>query len=279
MSLSFPVLIAAIPLYELRFRPGNAPPVLGKVLFSDGGITSNFPVHFFDSPLPTRPTFALDLTGFPKGEGPDRNDPSRSVADPAAVNAPEPDTALDVTTLTGFFTALKDAAQNWRDNAQARLPGFRERVVHIRLAAGEGGLNLTMPADKITELSERGAYAGGRLLELFSGPADGPPRRTPHWNDSRFARYRVTMALTERWLRRYGRGYATPPDEVTMPYAERIGAGGQAPYKFPSQAILAFAERATAEYLALVDGWAEGETLDGEGVPRPATTLRAVPPV
>jgi hypothetical protein len=236
-------------------------------------------VHFFDSPLPTRPTFALDLAGFPADEGPDRHDPSRSVADPAPVNAPEPDTALDISTLTGFFTALKDAAQNWRDNAQARLPGFRERVVHIRLAAGEGGLNLTMPADKITELSERGAYAGGRLLELFSGPADGPPQPTRHWNDSRFARYRVTMAVTERWLRGYRHGYRTDPDRVTMPYVDRIRLGAEKPYKFPSQAMLAFAERATADYVGLVEGWPEGDTLDGDGVPRPATTLRAVPPV
>jgi predicted acylesterase/phospholipase RssA len=279
MSLSFPVLIAAIPLYELRFRAGDAPPVLSRVMFSDGGITSNFPVHFFDSPLPTRPTFALDLTGFPPGEGPDRNDPSRSVADPAAVNAPEQDTATEITTLMSFFTALKDAGQNWRDNAQARLPGFRERVVHIRLAAGEGGLNLTMPADKIAELSERGAYAGGRLLELFSGPPGGPPGRTPHWNDSRFARYRVAMSLTERWLRGYLRGYRADPDRVTMPYPDRVRAGIEPPYRFPSQAILDFAEQTTAEYLGLVDGWTPEETLDGEGVPRPATTLRAVPPV
>ena len=41
--------------------------------FSDGGISSNFPVHFFDSPVPTRPTFAIDLTGFRAGQAPDPN--------------------------------------------------------------------------------------------------------------------------------------------------------------------------------------------------------------
>jgi predicted acylesterase/phospholipase RssA len=279
MSLSFPVLIAAIPLWELRFQPAGAPPRLRRVLFSDGGITSNFPVHFFDSPLPTRPTFALDLTGFDEGEHPDRHDPSRSVADPAAVNAPGQEPAAEIATLGGFFTALKDAAQNWRDNAQARLPGFRERVVRIKLASGEGGLNLTMPPDKIAELSERGTFAGGRLVTLFSGPPDGPPQATRHWNDSRFARYRVTMSLTERWLRTICRGYGTPVDGVTMPYPERVRGGIDPPYAFPNQATLDFAEAATAAYLAMVDGWQPGETLDGEGVPRPATTLRAVPPV
>ena len=29
--------------------------------FSDGGICSNLPIHFFDQPLPLRPTFAIDL--------------------------------------------------------------------------------------------------------------------------------------------------------------------------------------------------------------------------
>ena len=279
MSLSFPVLIAAVPLWELRYRPGGAPPRLRRVLFSDGGITSNFPVHFFDSPLPTRPTFALDLTGFDEGERPDRHDPSRAVADPAAVNVPGQEPGVEITSLPGFFTALKDAAQNWRDNAQARLPGFRERVVRIKLDHGEGGLSLAMPPDKITELSERGAYAGGRLVTLFSGPPERPPQPTRHWNDSRFARYRVTMSLTERWLRNIRRGYRTDPDLVTMPYAERISRGIEPPYAFPNRATLEFAETTMTDYLALVDGWQPPDTLDGEGVPRPATTLRAVPPV
>jgi len=280
MSLSFPVLIAAVPLWELRFRSGDRPPLLRRVLFSDGGITSNFPVHFFDAPLPTRPTFALDLTGFGPGERPSRTDPSRSVADPAGVNAPGQEQRTEIDSLASFFTALKDAGQNWRDNAQARLPGFRERVVHIKLAKGEGGLNLGMRDEKIKELSERGAYAGGRLVTLFSGPPEGAPANTAHWNDSRFARYRVTMSLTERWLGTIRRGYLTPGDPVTTSYPDRVGAGLEAPYKFPSSAALAFAEEVTAKYLALVEEWdGAGQTLDGEGVPRPATTLRAVPPV
>jgi predicted acylesterase/phospholipase RssA len=279
MSLSFPVLIAAIPLWELRFPRGGGAPSMHRVLFSDGGITSNFPVHFFDSPLPTRPTFALDLTGFDPGETPDPNDPSKSVEDPAPVNAPGQAAAAEIDSMLGFFTALKDAAQNWRDNAQSRLPGFRERVVRIKLATGEGGLNLTMPPETIAELSKRGAFAGGRLVTLFSGPPDGPPQPTDHWNDSRFARYRVTMSLTERWLRVIRRGWKAHPDRVTMPYRERVHRGTVAPYKFPSDAVRDFAETTTGAYVDLVESWGEKETLDGDGVPRPATTLRAVPPV
>jgi len=35
--------------------------------FSDGGISSNFPVTLFDSPLPRWPTFAINLAPFPVG--------------------------------------------------------------------------------------------------------------------------------------------------------------------------------------------------------------------
>jgi predicted acylesterase/phospholipase RssA len=33
--------------------------------FSDGGIASNFPIHFFDAWLPRRPTFGVNLVSLP----------------------------------------------------------------------------------------------------------------------------------------------------------------------------------------------------------------------
>ena len=278
MTLSFPVLIAAVPLWELRYEADSLR--LRRVVFSDGGITSNFPVHFFDSPLPTRPTFALNLTGFATDEEPDPDNPCSAVVDPADVTRAGYERAADIDSMSGFFTAIKDAAQNWRDNTQARLPGFRERVVHIKLGPKEGGLNLTMKPGKITELSRRGACAGERLAELFSGPPGAPPTRAKHWNDSRFARYRVAMGVTERWLRRLQRGYTHDADLVSIPYAERIAEGRKKPYAFPSNAALAFAEHTTTRYVDLVESWdSSGDTVDGPGVPRPPATLRAVPPV
>ena len=277
MTLSFPVLIAAIPLWELQFRAGDRPPQLRRVLFSDGGITSNFPVHFFDSPLPTRPTFALGLTGFPEGEGPVPGDPAASVIDPPAANAASERTSTDCTSLAQFLVAVKDAVQNWRDNAQAELPGFRERVVQIKLAPGEGGMNLTMDSGKITDLNARGAYAGARLAELFSGPPEADPEPTAHWNDSRFARYRVAMAVTERWMRNVMFGFGDPPDRVTEPYDARIAGGGVAPYAFPSARVQALAVATTAAYGEQLAHLGE-DTLDGPGVPRPPATLRSMPP-
>src|SRR5712691_10988285 len=119
MSLSFPILICAIPLWEFDYKrdPSQRSGVrvtLRRVIFSDGGITSNIPVHFFDSPLPTRPTFGLHLTGFEPGEQPNPTDPSVSVFDPAFVNRPTRESWAEFDSVSGFLVAIKDAMQNWR---------------------------------------------------------------------------------------------------------------------------------------------------------------------
>ena len=276
MSLSFPVLISAIPLYELDFRHPREPPLV-RVLFSDGGISSNFPVHFFDAPLPTRPTFALNLTGFEPGERPDPSDPCSAVRPPARFDEPAFQAMTHIDGLPGFLAAIKDATQNWRDNAQAELPGFRDRVVDVRLATGEGGLNLTMNAAKITELAKRGTCAGETLVKLFAD--DGQPQPA-QWNGHRFVRFRTTMSVLERFLRAYRDAYESPADSRTIPYASVIATGTTPPaYRFPGGSS-AFAQTATQEYLDLVARWThEHRTLDDRGVPRPPSTLRAVPPV
>jgi hypothetical protein len=73
MSLSFPVLISALRLYTVsatcpqidgEYRPRERD--LQPNWFSDGGICSNFPIHFFDAWLPTHPTFGINLTALPK---------------------------------------------------------------------------------------------------------------------------------------------------------------------------------------------------------------------
>ena len=73
LSLSFPVLLSALPLLTPDFARGkNAKGLvpLRRVWFSDGGLTSNFPIYFFDSPIPSRPTFGLNLVDF-DAEAPD----------------------------------------------------------------------------------------------------------------------------------------------------------------------------------------------------------------
>src|SRR5919199_1055184 len=69
MSLSFPLLLSAVPLYTLSTTTYRKPQVSREDLqqnwFSDGGISSNFPIHLFDAWLPERPTFGITLTKLP----------------------------------------------------------------------------------------------------------------------------------------------------------------------------------------------------------------------
>jgi hypothetical protein len=65
LSLSFPILLSAVRFYT---EHESAPDGLVEHWLSDGGISSNFPVHFFDSLLPKHPTFGLDLIGYPNEE-------------------------------------------------------------------------------------------------------------------------------------------------------------------------------------------------------------------
>ena len=67
MSVSFPVLFSAVPLWVLDERDGQNP-VFRRCLFCDGGICSAFPIHLFDSPVPSWPTFGISLHKKPKSE-------------------------------------------------------------------------------------------------------------------------------------------------------------------------------------------------------------------
>jgi hypothetical protein len=278
MSLSFPGLISAVPLWNLDFAD-PARVKLERVVFSDGGITSNFPVHFFDAPLPRRPTFGLHLTALPAGMpipiGPDQQD--RAVSPPVAAARQAPEEPREIASMAQFLVAIKDALQNWRDNLQARQPGFRDRMVHVGLGRGEGGLTLTMDRDKVLDLSARGAAAGRVLVGLFAQPGDAPG--TP-WNVHRFVRFRVASAVTEGYLASFGRAWeAQPADGISQRYPERValaGPGGVGPYLFVSDA---------QKQRALADADAYDRPLPperarelGNGAPRPPSTLRVVPP-
>ncbi|MEH2623782.1 putative acylesterase/phospholipase RssA [Bradyrhizobium sp. AZCC 1719] len=64
MSVSFPVLFSAVPLWILDKRDEHKH-VFRRCLFCDGGICSNFPIHLFDSPIPSWPTFGISLYEIP----------------------------------------------------------------------------------------------------------------------------------------------------------------------------------------------------------------------
>ncbi|MDN5570738.1 MAG: patatin-like phospholipase family protein, partial [Propionibacteriaceae bacterium] len=88
LSVSFPLLVSAVPLWTLDRRSARTTeavtalragevgcdPEFCEVWFSDGGFTSNFPVHLFDEALPTRPTFAINLGTFLPGRAASANE-------------------------------------------------------------------------------------------------------------------------------------------------------------------------------------------------------------
>lgn len=175
LSLSFPGLISAIPLYRrdygLRGSMGGYAP-MKQCLFSDGGISSNFPVHFFDNWLPSRPTFGINLTSYEI----ERHASSSSHEDDAGsdnrVNLPqEPQSSrtmpvFEVTNMFGFLASILNTAKDWQDNLQGLLPGYSERIVEVRLSPKEGGMNLTMTPETIGKLTSYGSLAGDKLKEF-----------------------------------------------------------------------------------------------------------------
>jgi hypothetical protein len=162
--------------------------------FSDGGISSNFPIHFFDGWLPSRPTFGLNLGPYPtdrKGRlVPNLEGKATSAGDdwatgdvfmPASRTDGQFPRWSHFSGLGGFVGQIVDTMENWRDNMQCELPGFRDRICEIRLDESEGGMHLTMPQDRIADLVHKGTLAGDRLLNNFD------------WTQHRWTRYLMLM--------------------------------------------------------------------------------------
>jgi hypothetical protein len=206
MSLSFPVLLSAVPLFARDFSLAGPPRrTIKRVWFSDGGISSNLPLHFFDAPLPGRPTFAVNL----KAEHPaHRILPERGACDPdnGRVYLPTTNSAghtrywaapADGTPL-GLVSFLWDiifTMQNWRDEIQFPYPGYRDRIVQISQLPEEGGLNLKMPKERIDALSGAGECAGERLVERFHPESAAPTRGG--WENHEQIRLRTFLAVVE----------------------------------------------------------------------------------
>jgi hypothetical protein len=281
MSLAVPGLIASVPFYERR---EGAEPEHVEHWFSDGAITSNFPVHFFDALLPGHPTFGLDLMGAPDpalaqvvdDESPDRT--LRHVYLPAGPGDREPLRWASIHGFGGFVAQVLDTGLNWRDTLQMEMPGFRERVCHIRLDADEGGLNLSMQADAVKGLMTRGAYAG----ESFSAFSFGTHR---------FTRYLTLMQMLEAELKRARDrfGFDRPEGDDPRWFREKLTATlGDPGYPWDnarSAEWCAQARESTQALLDLAGEWGAEEPPASLGFDRPGQTptprpaLRIVPPV
>jgi len=216
MSLSFPILLSAVPLYDFdRSRdPKGVNPE--RCWFSDGGVCSNFPLHFFDSPFPRWPTLGIDLRQMAPGTDPEEFKKPQMVRTPTAGiqenwNRFEFTEKIDQHTrntlvireksglgkLTSFAGAFIATMQNWSDNTLSRLPGYRDRIRPVPLSVDEGGLNLNMPSEVIIELTKRGVAAGQELIDRFSSPPKEPKM---NWDNHRWVRMRSSLASIEAML-------------------------------------------------------------------------------
>jgi predicted acylesterase/phospholipase RssA len=285
MSLSFPILLSAVPVYIRDFgrtREEDRRPQ--KCWFSDGGICSNFPVHFFDSPLPRWPTFAINLRPF----HPDHPNSPVFVPDENRRGILEWFTNFDQGSgrnrLFGFFGALVNTLQNWNDNMQTRLPGYRDRIAHVSVDdKTEGGINLNMPKNLIIELGQRGELAAKRLIEHFTSP---PDKIETSWDNHRWVRYRSMMGLLEEMLTKIEFAIKNPmpgdrsyDDLILRPF-------GTAPksYKWLNRDQQTFAHKGTGELMELIEKWQTLRAKDAsatftDDTPNPQPELRAKPQV
>jgi hypothetical protein len=212
MSVSFPILLSAIPLYAIERRRDPKGKNPERCWFTDGGVCSNFPLHFFDASLPRRPTLSINLSEKPDGtpaielapEMVENNEAGRQ----ERWNRFEVKEVIESGNLVtreksgfgkicSFVGSLIKTMQNWTDNTQSRLPGFRDRIVHVPLTSNEGGLNLNMPDNLIGALTTRGQAAGEKLLEHFDDP---PKHEVMTWDNHRWVRMRSMMASLEKML-------------------------------------------------------------------------------
>jgi predicted acylesterase/phospholipase RssA len=261
MSLSFPLLISGVPLWTRDFTLLEEAErnKLRRCLFSDGGLSSNFPIHFFDRLMPNSPTFAISLDEFDKR----RNRDHAWLPSSAGSGIPLP--VLPIDGLGGFLMRLLMSAKDWQDNLQSILPGYRERIAHVVLEPEEGGLNLAMNEATIRKIVGYGQQAGEALRDQFDLDAH------------RWRRFLVAMARMEETLDDVAKAYEGVPGgpEGFSQFLDRYSAN-PASYK---QALTILPEmlKRGAELAASGADWrAEPRISDGQ-IPRPPTNLRITP--
>ncbi|MBV8748225.1 MAG: patatin-like phospholipase family protein [Candidatus Eremiobacteraeota bacterium] len=276
MSLAFPVLLCAVPMWVADFSqpiPANDIPVLEHCWFSDGGISSNFPVAMFDAPLPRWPTFAINLAGFPPNH-PQQDDEAENVYMPSSNAAGRLPTFNRFAGVAGFLGVISNAMQNWNDNTQSVLPGYRDRIVTVFLSNDEGGLNLDMPPSILKRLRARGAAAGALIASRFEEPSTLPPGGTAmNWENHRWLRYRSTMGALKEYLAQF-EGAIANPEPPDVPYDALIRATDGTPvHSYPIAAgardAVAHATDQTTQLATEFDGLA---TLD-DRLPKPPPNL------
>ena len=86
------------------------------------------------------------------------------------------------------------------------MPGYRDRIVHVKLAADEGGINLNMPSQAIMRVSYRGKCERSYWLRGCGSEPGKDPQTCKDieltWDNHRWVRYRSVMTALELFARR-----------------------------------------------------------------------------
>ena len=243
LSLSFPILFKAVPLWA-RTPKRALNNIFHRCWFSDGGICSNFPIHQFDAAVPRWPTFGIML-----GNTSGPNDDAVWIA---KNNSAEPEEGLankktaqknansPLSRLIKFGVDIVYTAKDWNDNSSARLPGVRDRIVHVKLPNGEidsngkkkldlGGLNLRLTHDEILLMAdEYGRVAGQKLVEKFlipKGARNYPSSQIPiskAWQEHRWVRFNTFVSALR--VKMSGITYAAQHAEYSERLTDQIAA-------------------------------------------------------
>ncbi len=216
MSLSFPILLSAVPLWCIDYGRRDETPAPERCWFSDGGITSNFPVHFFDAPLPRWPTFAFNLAE----HTPRYHEKGQTTYVPRKNKHGILEWWTPIASLADFLGAIFNTMQNWRDNMLLHLPGQRDRIAHVLLGQKEGGLRLTMDATTIESIAARGQEAAATLRAHFG---DAPPDEvTLTWSNHKWVRFLAFMPALEGMLEHWSAAFN---DRSTQPSFDDLLSG------------------------------------------------------
>lgn len=238
------MLFSAIPLYAVDYEERNfALRKFGRCFFSDGGICSNFPIHFFDSAVPLWPTFGVKLENerkhqkigdAPSQQGnrwflPELNEDGRGDSffrfDEAASGGAN---------LFGFIGAILASARHWQNHMLVRAPGVRDRVLRVFLKKDEGGLNLNMSPSVLEDLTRAGSQGAEKLAARFGKGSED----RMNFDNHRWVRLRNLTAVMEKDLADVHKALRAAPPGVAAwtDLLERAMAGtDQDPYAINAQ--------------------------------------------
>ena len=309
LSLSFPILLSAVPLWALDEEAPRGQRLLRRCWFSDGGLCANFPIHLFDAALPRWPSFGISLGRRSSRWGQARDavwlPPHHSQGRADAWQRFD-DANTGARRLGGFLGGLLHTAKDWHDNTLMRLPGVRDRVVRIGFDAGEGELNLGMNARQMQRIARLyGRRAGRMLVRRFVPPAPGSvAAATPYqaagsssgrehkavpaagagWPEHRWMRFNLFTSTLRQRLAGLGRASRAVPgspalaQQVGQAFVARPLAGNDATGRALSAAQADALDRLLQALAAAEAAFAQADMAQAfQATPAPVLTVR--PPV